>query len=318
MHKESREWCGIIGFPKYEVSNDGLIRRITDTGHRLIKTGVTKKGYAKVTIYRDGKPKHFRVHRLVCRAFNGEPPTEKHQVNHEDGDKLNNHHTNLVWSTNKENQDHALETGLVECTYKVLVHNIVERTRALYRSIGHVMSEFALSQSAVDAIIRGYPNAIYNQFYKFELVYTEGSGVVKRGGKTYRVMDYAKGTEFLAHSARLVSHLAKVSETIVRKNIGNNRMVNGFMFKAEDDLSPFIPHTPEAAAISKEDYSNGVHPDWKVVATELRTGKSVEYSSAKEAALSLRLPIAAIYRCLPHGSNEQYKGYSFKRNLTHQ
>ena len=48
------------------------------------------------------------VHRLVARFFIGMPPEtgEKWTVNHIDGNKLNNHYTNLEWVTYKENIRH--------------------------------------------------------------------------------------------------------------------------------------------------------------------------------------------------------------------
>lgn len=54
------------------------------------------------------------VHRIVCRAWHGPPPTPKHQVNHIDGDKTNNHPENLEWVTPTENMRHAWRTGLMD------------------------------------------------------------------------------------------------------------------------------------------------------------------------------------------------------------
>ena len=58
------------------------------------------------------------VHRIVCRAWHGPPPTPKHQVNHIDGDKTNNHPENLEWVTQTENMKHAWRTGLMPHTLR--------------------------------------------------------------------------------------------------------------------------------------------------------------------------------------------------------
>lgn len=53
------------------------------------------------------------VHRIVCRAWHGPPPTPQHEVNHKDFDKTNNHPDNLEWVTRVENVRHAARAGRV-------------------------------------------------------------------------------------------------------------------------------------------------------------------------------------------------------------
>ena len=43
-------------------------------------------------------------------AFSNQDPKE--QINHIDGNKTNNHISNLEWVTNRENREHAIENGL--------------------------------------------------------------------------------------------------------------------------------------------------------------------------------------------------------------
>jgi hypothetical protein len=51
------------------------------------------------------------VHRLVCEAFEGLPPSPDHEVRHLDGDRLNNHATNLRWGTRQENVRDTIRHG---------------------------------------------------------------------------------------------------------------------------------------------------------------------------------------------------------------
>lgn len=103
----SMVWKPIVGFEDCgEVSNTGLIRN----KHGLIrKTNVGKNGYERVGFH--GGQETVFVHRLVARAF-CEGYKDSLQVNHKDGDKLNNNADNLEWVTVSENVKHAFDTGL--------------------------------------------------------------------------------------------------------------------------------------------------------------------------------------------------------------
>ena len=65
-------------------------------------------GYYRVNINGRGRD----VHRLVAEAFLGQPKPG-FEVNHKDGNKLNNHVSNLEWVTHLENVQHAYRTGLI-------------------------------------------------------------------------------------------------------------------------------------------------------------------------------------------------------------
>lgn len=100
-------WKPMVGFEDCgEVSTNGLVRN----KHGLIrKTNVSKNGYERVGFH--GGQETVFVHRLVARAF-CEGYEDSLQVNHKDGDKLNNNADNLEWVTHSENVKHAFRTGL--------------------------------------------------------------------------------------------------------------------------------------------------------------------------------------------------------------
>ena len=93
----------------YSVSSEGRIRN-DETG-RIRVTNISRDGYDKVELYKNGVPLRKRVHRLVAEAFVPNPDN-KPQVNHIDGNKLNNSVENLEWVDNSENMIHAYKTGL--------------------------------------------------------------------------------------------------------------------------------------------------------------------------------------------------------------
>ena len=111
-------WKPVSGYEaSYEVSNTGKVcsidRSITTgriKGKELTQT-LLPCGYLEVSLWAGNKGKHKRVHRLVASAF-CEKRDGCDEVNHKDGNKLNNHADNLEWCTKSENMIHAYRTGL--------------------------------------------------------------------------------------------------------------------------------------------------------------------------------------------------------------
>ena len=124
-------------FGKYSVSNLGNVRinehyteitpsKVNPSGKTKLYKEAPVKQYLNCSGYKivylqvaKGKKIIRPVHRLVAQAFI--PNSEnKPQVNHIDGDKLNNHVDNLEWVTPQENMSHAVETGLAK--YRQGIH----------------------------------------------------------------------------------------------------------------------------------------------------------------------------------------------------
>lgn len=89
------------------------IYQITDTGKvyslrykRFIYTSIDRYGYEQCLLYKNGKHKTKKVHRLVAESFIPNPEN-KPQINHKDGIRNNNSLDNLEWATNSENQYHS-------------------------------------------------------------------------------------------------------------------------------------------------------------------------------------------------------------------
>ena len=95
----------IINDKKYYVSSLGRFKNSYGTIMKNYK--VNENGYIRIYIYN----KTFTLHRLVALTFL-ENPENKEQVNHKDGNKLNNSIDNLEFVTNKENQLHKFKMGL--------------------------------------------------------------------------------------------------------------------------------------------------------------------------------------------------------------
>lgn len=86
----------------YEIFSDGVIFK----NNKPINTSLTNKGYLQCFL----KNKHRLVHRIIASYFIPNPDNLP-QVNHKDGNKLNNDVNNLEWITNLENIRHSFEIG---------------------------------------------------------------------------------------------------------------------------------------------------------------------------------------------------------------
>ena len=107
-------WKDIKGYKGiYQVSNLGNVKSLPrKTNNQYYKGLYLKqyiyKGYLRLQLTKHSKSKWFLVHRLVAEAFIPNPKN-KPQVNHIDGNKLNNKVDNLEWVTPSENQIHSYQ-----------------------------------------------------------------------------------------------------------------------------------------------------------------------------------------------------------------
>lgn len=123
----------------------GVLIAVSLPEKQLVGKKVNPKGYARVNLPGLGT---ILLHRLIADLFIPNPEN-KPQVNHIDGNKLNNSVTNLEWVTNQENRDHAVKNGLVmrrdkNCTHQRLTTVQCWEAYSLYkagmtqRSIGNI------------------------------------------------------------------------------------------------------------------------------------------------------------------------------------
>ena len=101
---------------EYHISDHGQVKSYKYGKERILKqalAGYLGNQYLYVVIVIQSEPTNKKIHRLVAQAFI-ENANNKPQVNHIDGNKLNNHIENLEWVTASENLQHAWDTGLNE------------------------------------------------------------------------------------------------------------------------------------------------------------------------------------------------------------
>ncbi len=113
------KWRAVPGYEgRYSVSNFGRVLANEKSfmrknsglmvyKERIMKTSILR-GYHRVTLRKNNRPRLFGVHRLVAMAFIPNPMSKK-SINHKDFDRANNRVENLEWVTNQENTKHSLD-----------------------------------------------------------------------------------------------------------------------------------------------------------------------------------------------------------------
>ena len=97
------EWKPILKFDgKYEASSLGEIRNMR-TGH-ILKASVNSQGYKYLSL---GRGNSMRVHRIIAATFIPNPKKLR-DVNHKNGNKLDNRVDNLEWLSHSDNEIHKV------------------------------------------------------------------------------------------------------------------------------------------------------------------------------------------------------------------
>lgn len=136
----------IPGYPGYKVTKDGLV--IGKRG-QIIKGHIDRCGYREVLLsYCPDFQKQVLVHRLVLSTFSPIENMDKYDVNHINGDKLDNRLENLEWCTRSENVLHSYRNGLQSRvtnphgTFRVLTKEDIQKIFELH-SKGYIDREIA-------------------------------------------------------------------------------------------------------------------------------------------------------------------------------
>lgn len=96
-------------FSNYNIDKEGNIYN----KNKKLKPTLNNKGYLRISLSNNNSKKYYLIHRLVALHFVDNNDIENNiQVNHIDGNKLNNSATNLEWTTCKNNIKHSFLNNL--------------------------------------------------------------------------------------------------------------------------------------------------------------------------------------------------------------
>lgn len=145
------EWRRIPGFTKYKVSDDGRVW--SSHVDKELAQFQDKKGYIIVRLVSNKKGYMRRAHRLVAMAFLS-CDNSNLLVNHIDGNKQNNHLSNLEWVTAQQNAIHsAYVLGNAQPVSKETQAKIIEaRRNGMF--VKDILAKFKISNVVYRRIVK--------------------------------------------------------------------------------------------------------------------------------------------------------------------
>ena len=129
----------------YEVSATGVVTR----NGKIIKTRL-RAGYPSYTESINNKQRDVHVHRKVAETYIPNPKN-KPCVNHIDGNKENNHVSNLEWVSHKENSQHASKMGLNDYQRTRKTKNNVSARKITMTQANEIRSKYVSGSRAYGA-----------------------------------------------------------------------------------------------------------------------------------------------------------------------
>lgn len=96
----------------YYVSENGDVYRKWSNGYKKMKQSkIQNRNYYRTGLSINGKKISYLTHRMIAECFIPNPDN-KPEINHDDGNGLNNNISNLIWATTNENMEHSIKNNL--------------------------------------------------------------------------------------------------------------------------------------------------------------------------------------------------------------
>lgn len=193
----------------------------------------------------DGSKKRIYAHRLVAQSYLDQPlDKKKNQINHIDGNKLNNNVNNLEWVTPQENVQHAIDNNLKQYKH-VFCFNKNKQLVAEYKSVREAATAVSISDSLIFQELQKETKTLCGGFYWSRKKEIDKVKNYQNLGKAKQVIQYDLNGKYLntynstGQAARCIG--VKNSSHIGECCRGKLKQYKGFIWRySEDIVSPSL------------------------------------------------------------------------------
>ena len=317
-------WREIPGFSNYEACDLGVIRRKNKKGfryNRLYCIKTTVGTYLRVSAVSDDRQiRSKEVHHLVCLAFHGKPPQDgqRYEVNHKDGNKHNNHQSNLEWMTRGENLIHAYKSGLRKDNQVVRVYDEKEgRVYDIY-SISEVGRQFDLTLSEAWTMITNHTQIPYRDRYTFSFVKGNRQTTRHRNLRAVMAFNYKNNQLIMADHLGEMEVLTGIKRGTILWNLkrDNRSLINGHIFAYADDKRELPTYTYEEVEQSIRVAEKRKKPTKKhlggVFVKDYINNKILDFPTVKAAATHIGSAVQTLNYHLKKPDIIPINGFAFK------
>lgn len=147
LENNSEIWKDIPGYEGlYKISNFGRVK----SKKTILKPRIRNK-YLAVNLCKDAVIKTENIHRLVAKNFI-ENTNNKPQVDHIDGNKLNNNYLNLRWATAYENsqENENTPTNKSKAVHQISIDGRIINT---FKSISEAAKSVGCCSSDISSVV---------------------------------------------------------------------------------------------------------------------------------------------------------------------
>jgi len=317
---EGEVWKVIPDYPLYLVSNFGRIKysiRKKNLITRITDGNLTVHGYKTFIITNKNGNKLINIHRIVAEIFIPNP-LNKEYVNHEDGNKTNNHVNNLSWVTPAENVQHAHDTGLNSGKKKIYQLNENNEIIQLWNSLTDAANHLKIDKRRISHCLTKKAKTAAGFFWIYKDDYDENNKIVKYECKKPKLNQIdietnqiIKSWDSMADAARHFSNLNNTDYKLTLSNMSqcirkNIKTSQGYKWKYENDNTVIEE--------IKKPKINQIDVETKQI---IRTWDSLQEAGKYIAELNgknLKTMIKGITKCTSGHSKTSY-GYIWKYEI---